>query len=407
MKKTLWTKNYTLLIVATIFGSVGGIAGNFALSFLVFDETGSTLASALILAIQIIPGFVIPLVAAPWMDRLPRKPFLVAGDAVNGVLYALGGLYLMYCPFSYAGYLAFSLVLTSLGTFDSLAYNSIYPRLIPQGMEQKGYTVSSTLYPVLRVIMMPIAAVLLDVFGVAWILIFQGGMSLLAAMVESRIELREENRMEGEGFSLRLWWGDLKEAVRYLKEERGIRSIFEYMGFTNGVAQGYGPLLVAFFRVTPGFTTAMYSMFSVAEFAGRSLGGLLHYHVEIPKKRRFDVAFWVYQIYETMDMCLLWIPYPLMLLNRAVCGFLGVNSATLRYAAVQYYIPDRLRARLNAFQNVLFMACGCVLTMVVGWMGEWLDLRLCMTICGCVTMVCCWATVWKNRAAVRNVYEKE
>ena len=43
----LWNRNFTLLIAATTMGAVGGIAGGFALSFLVFDETGSTLASAL------------------------------------------------------------------------------------------------------------------------------------------------------------------------------------------------------------------------------------------------------------------------------------------------------------------------------------------------------------------------
>ena len=36
-----------------------------------------------------------------------------------------------------------------------------------------------------------------------------------------------------------------------------------------------------------------------------------------------------------MDMCLLWLPYPLMLVNRAICGFLGSNSAILRSSAVQ------------------------------------------------------------------------
>ena len=51
MKKTLWTKNFMLVTVASSLGAIGGIAGGFALSFLVFDETGSTLASALILAI--------------------------------------------------------------------------------------------------------------------------------------------------------------------------------------------------------------------------------------------------------------------------------------------------------------------------------------------------------------------
>ena len=92
MKQTLWTKNFTLVTTASALGAIGGIAGGFALSFLVFDKTGSTLASSLILAIQLIPYFFIPLFVAPWMDRLPRKPFLAGGDLLNGVLYGLAGL---------------------------------------------------------------------------------------------------------------------------------------------------------------------------------------------------------------------------------------------------------------------------------------------------------------------------
>lgn len=84
MKPRLWTRNYTLLIAATTLGAIGGTVGGFALSFLVFDETGSTLAAALIVAIQLIPYFVLPLFLAPLMDRLPRKPFLVGGDVLNG-----------------------------------------------------------------------------------------------------------------------------------------------------------------------------------------------------------------------------------------------------------------------------------------------------------------------------------
>jgi DHA3 family macrolide efflux protein-like MFS transporter len=407
MKVSLWTRNYSLLILATTLGSIGGIAGSFALSFLVFDETQSTLASAIILAIQIIPAFLIPLVAAPWMDRLPRKPFLVAGDAVNGALYALAGLYLMLREFSYVGYLCFSLLLTSIGTLDSLAYMSIYPMLIPSGAESRGYTVSSMLYPVLKVIMMPLAAVLLERLGVAWILIIQGALSLAAAIIESRIKVREENRMQGEKFSLKMWMNDIKEAGNYLKNERGIRSIYNYMAVTNGVAGGYSPLLVAFFRVTPGFTSAMYAMFSVAEFAGRSLGGLLHYNIKIPEKKRFSFAFIVYMIYESMDMCLLWLTYPLMLINRGICGFLGINSASLRQAAVQQYIPDHLRARLNAYQDMLIQGATALLTLAVGALGEVLDYRFCISLCGAFSMTVCLATIWRNRKYVKMVYETQ
>ena len=47
MNRTLRTRNFTLVTVATTLGALGSIAGGFALSFF-FDETGSTLASALI-----------------------------------------------------------------------------------------------------------------------------------------------------------------------------------------------------------------------------------------------------------------------------------------------------------------------------------------------------------------------
>lgn len=174
MQTKLWNRNFTLLIAATGLGAIGGIAGGFAMSFLVFDETGSTMASALVLAAQLIPGFLLPLVIAPWMDRMPRKPFLVGGDVLNGIMYLLLGLYLLRGAFSYVGYLAFSLVLATLSSFDELAYNSIFPMLLPEGTQQKGYAVASTLYPVLRVVMLPLSAVLLDAVGAAWLLVGRG-----------------------------------------------------------------------------------------------------------------------------------------------------------------------------------------------------------------------------------------
>lgn len=385
-------------------GAVGGIAGSFALSFLVFDETGSTLASALVLAIQVIPSFVLPLFVAPWMDRLPRKPVLVASDALFGVLYFLGGLYLLKFSFSYVGYLFFSLLLSALGSIDSLAYQSIYPKLIPPGMESKGYTVSAMLYSVLQMLMMPVAALLYDSIGVAKILMLQGALSLAASAVESRICLAEENRMAGETFSLRLWWSDLRETLEYLRADDGLRGIYGYVAGSNGIAQAYYPLLIAFFRMTPGFTTVMYSFFSVAEFLGRSLGGTLRYFTEIKPEKRFRMAFSIYVFYDSMDACLLWLPYPLMLINRGVCGFLGVQSATLREAAVQQYIPEQMRARLGALQQVLITGCGCVLTLLVGAVGEVLDYRVCVSICGLFSMSICWLSIWRNRKGVKRIY---
>ena len=407
MKQKLWTRNYTLLMSATLFGCIGGIAGGYALSLLVFDETQSTLASAIIIAIQVIPTFLLPVFIAPWMDRMPRKPFLVCGDLLNGVLYAGAGVYLLLFRFSYIGYLCFSLLLATLSAFDQLAYNSIYPKLIPAGMEQKGYAVSAMLYPIVRVIMMPVATALYERLGVGLLLILQGGLSLLAALVESCIRIHEEKRLEGRRYTPSLWWEDMKEVARYFKKEKGLRSLYAYMAVTNGVATGYSPILMAFFRTAAGFSMVMYSFFSVVEFVGRTIAGLLQYTVRIPAKRRFAMIFGVYQIYEVMDMCLLWLPYPLMLVNRGICGFLGTNSATMRQAAVQQYIPEHLRSRVNAFFEMLLTFATSVLSLLVGALGEMLDYRVCMTLCGTITMTACWLIVWCGRKEIRPVLEYE
>ena len=406
MKQKLWNKNFTRIIIATTLGAAGGVAGNFALSFLVFAETKSTFAAALTLALGFIPAFIIPLFAAPFMDRLPRKPFLVGGDLMNGICCAAAGMYLLNFEFSYVGYLGFSLFVSSLQTFDELAYNSIYPKLIPEGMEQKGYSVLGMLYPILRVVMMPVAAVLYETIGVGMMLIMQGVLSILAALIESGIDIREKIRIEEEQYSFAMWKNDIVEAANYLKKEKGLRSIYSYMAFTNGIGNGYAPLLVAFFSTTAGMSAAMYSLFSVAEFIGRTIGGVFSYRVPIKPEKRFSFAFFVYIVYETMDMILLWLPYPLMLVNRGICGFLGINSATMRQAAVQTYIPDELRSRINAFENMLYFGVSAVLGLVVGALGEILDYRVCVTVCGIATMIFCWLIIWRNRKSVKLVYTK-
>lgn len=131
----------------------------------------------------------------------------------------------------------------------------------------------------------------------------------------------------------------------------------------------------------------------------------MQYRIRIAKEKKFGFAFFVYQLYELMDMCLLWLPYPLMLANRALCGFLGINSAAMRQAAVQRYIPEQLRARVNAFFSMLMTAASSVLSLAVGALGEIMDCRLCVTLCSAAVLFFCWLTVWRNRRDVKKVYE--
>ena len=106
-----------------------------------------------------------------------------------------------------------------------------------------------------------------------------------------------------------------------------------------------------------------------------------------------------------MDMCLLWLPYPLMLVNLAICDFLGSNSSILRSSAVQRYIPERLRSRVNALNSVLLTTGASVFSLLMGFLGEVLDYRWCVTFGGAATPLACHFLIGGRRQDVRKVYE--
>lgn len=95
------------------------------------------------------------------------------------------------------------------------------------------------------------------------------------------------------------------------------------------------------------------------------------------------------------------------LVNRAFAGFLGTNSATLRVAAVQSYIPESMRARINAFENMILMAVSSILSVIVGAAAEILDYRLCMSFFAACSLLICFCTIFRCRADVKKVYETD
>lgn len=406
MKNTLWTKNFTIITLGTVISAIGGVAMGFALSFVVFDNTGSTLMMALFAAASSLPGIILPVLLSPYLDNFRRKPVIVGLDYLSAVIYLLFGLYLLKHTFSLPLYLLFSLACGSIGSVYNLAYESLYPNLIPEGFAQKGYTVSGMLYPTVTMVMTPVASILYTRLGLGVLCIGEGLLLAAAASVETQIRVEEHTKPGGK-FSFGDYIGDFKEGFRYLKKEKGLLRIYGYMPITQGISQATEPLIRAWFRTAPGLNLTMYALFTTAEFIGRSIGGLVHYKFEIPPEKRFSLAYLVYVTYNIMDTVLLWLGFPLMLVNRGICGFLGINSATLRASSVQNYLPDNMRAKVNAVFNMLYALVPTLLTLAVGALGEIMDYRLCVTLVSAAGLLPCYLIMWRGREDVKKVYNRK
>lgn len=318
-KQTLWTAGFTRITAETVLTAVGGEAMNLPISLLVFDETGSTLLSALVLICGMLPDVLISVLIAPFIDKGGKKKWIVGLDLLTAVLYLAMGWYVGSHEFFYGLYPVFVLVIGTISVCYRLAYNAWYPDLIPMGLEQKGYSVSNTVYPLVTIAMSPAAAFLYE------------KISML--------------------------------------------------------------------------TVTMLGFLRSAEMVGRFLGGLFQYRKEIPVKRRYAFTKMVYTVYNLLDIILLFLPYPLMLLNRFVGGALGISSATIRETAVQCYLPEHMRARVNAFFNMV-ISLGCVVfQLAAGSLGQWMSYRTAAVLISAFGMLCMVVLIVLPAKENRPIYE--
>lgn len=399
----LWTRDFSCITLASALSIIGGEAMNLPISLLVFDQTGSTLASALIMICGMLPDVILPIFVAPLIDRSSKKSWIVTLDLMLAGVYVLMGWWISSHPFSFGLYLAFTLVVATISVFYGLAYGSWYPDLIPVGAEQKGYAVSGTMYPVITVIMAPVAALLYEKVPMHVIFYVVAGMVLFSVAIEGSI--RNVGTKKTDSYTFTQYKTDLGEGFRYLKREKGVRNICCYMAVTNGASNSVGVLTQAFFQTSSFLSVTMFGLLSSAEMIGRTLGGLIQYKVQIPVKKRFAFTKFVYSVYNAMDACLLFLPYPAMLVNRFLCGALGVSSATIRESAMNCYLKPDLRARVNALCNVVFALGSILCHLGAGLLGQVMDYRLAVVLITCAGAAAMIGFIFLRGEDNRPVYE--
>jgi len=410
MKSTLWTKNFTIITLGTLISAIGGVAMQLALSLVVFDQTESTFLSGLFTAASLVPGMTLPVLFAPMIDRCNRKTVIVSLDYANAVLFLLFFLYIQRFGFRYGAYVLFSFLCGSIGAVYSIAYGSWYPDLIPAGFEQKGYSVSSFIYPVTTTLVTPLAAMVYHRWGVSCIILAEGILLAVAATFESMITWQHTpvpKTQQPLGARLRSYARDLTEGFRYLKQEKGIRNMYTYMTITNATGNGNYLMVMAHFQSSDVLTTTMFSLLTSAETIGRAIGAVFHYLFKIPRDRRYWLTVRVYMLYEICDGLMLFLAYPVMLVLKFLCGFLGCNTATLREAATQSYLPQDMRARINGLFNVL-MNMGMVLVqLLAGALGELFPYRYVALGFAMFAFAAILLVIVRNKADVRKIYEYE
>ena len=403
--KKLWTKDFSCITLATVLSAIGGEAMTLPVSLLVFDETQSAFLSSLVMICGILPDVLLPIFIAPFIDKAGKKKWILGMDLMLAAVYAGMGFWVGRHTFHFLLYLLFTLTVGTISVIYRLAYASWYPDLIPRGMEQKGYAVSSTLYPTVIIVMSPIAAFLYENLTIDRIFFLVTGITLCSVITESLI--REAKKAAASSYTLRQYCTDIREGFSFLKKEKGIRNIYANMSVMQGTSDGLSIITQVYFQTQPYLGATMLGFLISSEMTGRLLGGLLQYKKEVPVNKRYPFTKAVYLIYSLADMALLFLPYPAMLANRFFCGSLGICSATIRESAVQSYLPEQMRARVNAFFNVLFAVGRVAFQFLAGALGQFIPYRAVAVLLGGMGVGSVFLFIVLPAADNRPVYEAE
>lgn len=403
-KNTLWTKNFTCITSASFFSIIGGEVMTLPLSLQVFEQTQSTMLSAIILMCGILPDVFLSVLIAPFIDRSNKKSWIIGLDTLMMIIYVVMGFWIANHEFQFGIYVALSLGVGTISVFYRLAYGAWYPDLIPVGFEQKGYAISSTLYPLVTIVMSPVATFLYEKTSMSTLFFIVAGITFLSISIESLIKVTPRKKVQ-KALTFTQYKEDVKEGFFYLKREKGIRNIYTYMAFSSGTFEGTNIAIQAYFQTNPLLSVTMLGFMKSAEMVGRLLSGVVQYKITIPPKKRYGLTKFVYTVYQLADMILLFSPFPLMMANRFLCGALGNTSATIRETATQSYLPETIRARVNAVFSSIFSIAGVVFQILAGILGELLPYRAVILIMGIIGLAAIWIFIVIPSQENRKVYE--
>jgi MFS family permease len=361
MLEVLRRRDFGLLWFAGLVSVTGDWVLNSALPYFVYQQTGSTLATAGMTIAELVPGVALSSPAGVFVDRWDRRRVLL----LTNLLQAATVLLLLLCThggFLWAVY-AVGLAASVLQAFAGPAESSLLPTLVDRSDLVAANALNALNNRLGRLIGLPLGAALLAASDLAGVVLVDATSYLAAAgvvglmtrsagrppPVEAPIDLppatAEANapRFYAAFIAFHAEW---LEGLRLVRREPAIALVFVVLGLMTYGGTMLDPLSPAWVRDVLGQGPAVYAWLMVAHAVGGIGGSLVvgTLGARLPPRRLmgwFSIAASGLLLVR-FNVPVVWLALTLALLNGATSVASAVGVDTL----VQSAVPDRYRGRI-------------------------------------------------------------
>jgi MFS family permease len=298
MLALLRRRDFALLWLGGLVSVTGDWVLRAALPYFVYERTGSTVATAGMIAAALAPGIVLGSVAGVFVDRWNRKRVLVAGNLLQAGTVAL----LLLVP--HEGWLwivfAVAAVQSLIGSFSSPAESALLPTLVHDEQLVAANALNVVNNRIGRLLGVPLGATLLAALGLELVVVVDSASFVLAALLVWPIvappSARALRAAEGAvaaaaGSAWAAFWGEWLDGLRLVRRERVLAVVFGVLGLMTFGGTMLDPLTVAWVRDVLGEGPQVYALLLTAHAASGIAGAVLVGRIDVRLAPRLLVGW--------------------------------------------------------------------------------------------------------------------
>ncbi len=265
-----WHRDFRLLWIGQTTSKVGSSVTSMALPLVaVATLDASTFEVALLAAAAWLPWLLIGLLAGAWVDRLPRRPIMLACDLAALLLFLSVPIAAWLGRLTIGHLLAVAFSAGTASVFFETAYQVYLPSLLNRDEVAEGNAKLQATEAAARVGGPGLAGLITQVAGAVNALVVDAATFLISTLCLLSIRTREPRpKRTRHDSTLRQ---EIGEGLRFVARDPYLRVLTVFAALSNIGLVGYQSILVVFLvrevGVTPGVVGAL--------AAATSLGGLL------------------------------------------------------------------------------------------------------------------------------------
>lgn len=277
--KKMWNKNFVLLLQGNGFSVFGDILYSIAISFWVYERTGSTAIMGIMASISMFVTMFGSPIAGAIVDRSNRKSIIVMMDFIRGLVMFGVAYFAFQENLSVIMVMFTAFVAAFCHLFFSPAIQTVLVDIIPNKDLMRGQSLNGGIMSLLGLSGRALSGLLLTVFGVPLMILLNGVSFMISAFSELFIEI-PPTKKAGTKIHVAQIVADIKEGAVATYQDKSLRFLMTGAVLINFLISGMFSIMLPFVY-SKGFDIVQYgylmSVFSLAGVVSMTITGIVKF----------------------------------------------------------------------------------------------------------------------------------